>query len=244
MGDLSTHHDDWKKRLTKIIVDGVVRTKLEYAKEVYEYQCYCKEENSKKGGSTFTNNMVTWFGENKDSSSQLAAIGKDYDRLVTRVERLPSAQSSLYLIAKFDDKMFAKAVSNNVIKQSVTTAGIKKFISDIENLEYHSEQKKVTEKAEEREKEAIEKENNIPSEELLEDDGLKLLGVDDDGNEIWGTAETSADDPKEVVAKETTRNPDFDRDGVVDSIIKFVMALSTKLSDDDLVDFEDYVRSY
>lgn len=202
MGDLVTNHEDWKKRLHKIIVDGVVRTKLEYAKEVYEYRLYCMTEDTKKGGSRFTENMLSWFGENKDSSSQLATIGQDYDRLVERVDRLPSAQSSLILLAKMDDKMFAKATANNIIRQSVTTANIKKFIDDIETLEYQAEHKKVAEEAEKKHQEAREAEDNIPSEELLENDGLELVGIDDDGNEIWEAKGNSSSGVSEVTIKD------------------------------------------
>jgi|APSaa5957512576_1039674.scaffolds.fasta_scaffold09172_3 hypothetical protein len=247
MGDLITNHDDWKKRLQKIIVDGVVQTKLEYAKEVYEYHLYCQTEDTKKGGSRFTENMLVWFGENKDSSSQLSAIGKDYDRLIIKVDRLPPAQSSLLLFAKMSDKLFAKAVSNNIIKQSMTTAAIKKFISDTEMLQSQAEQRKVAEEADKKNAIAVAENNNIPSEELLDDDGLELVGVDDDGNEIWeargaptGVSEVTIKDE----AAEQERVNKLKRDEAnIEKVIENITVLLRKAGLDVAEEVLDYTMS-
>jgi len=246
MGDLIVGHDDWKKRLHKIIVDGVVRTKLEYAKEVYEYRLYCMTENTKKGGTRFTENMLSWFGENKDSSSQLAIIGQDYDRLISRVDRLPSAQSSLILLAQMDDKMFAKAVANNVVKQSTTTANIKKFINDIETLEYQLEHKKISEEAEKKHQAAREA-DDISSEELLEDDGLELVGIDDNGNEIWESRGSSPsvsevtikDEAAEHEKANKVKRDEEETEKVIENISVLLRKAGLQVAEDTL----DYVMS-
>lgn len=243
MSDLRTNHSDWRQRMQQIIVDGVVKTRLEYAKEVYAYQQYCKKEDTKKGGSKFTENMFTWFGENKDSCSQLAAIGNDYERLVSRIDRLPNAQSSLFFISKMDDETFTKAVANNVIKQGATTVSIKKYVSDLEQLEYNKEHEEIKKKAEVKHQQAREEEDNIPSEELMDDDGFELVGIDDDGNEIWelkgsGVSEVSISDPS---AQEEKKNKVKRDENFKEKLIDQGVALMRQLDVDTVEDIVDYI---
>lgn len=244
MKNLEKAHEDWRQKMQQIIVDGVVKTRLEYAKEVHAYQQFCKESESKKGGSRFTENMLTWFGENKDSCSQLATIGSDYDRLMTRIDRLPNAQSSLFFISKMDDDTFTKAIANNVIKQGATTVSIKSYVNDLEQLEYQREHEKTKEIAEEKHQKARKEEDAIPSEELMEDDDFELVGIDEDGNEIWELKGSGVSEVPGASNSKEGKKESFDRDGTINSIMQFVMSISNKLNDDDLVRFEEWVRDY
>jgi hypothetical protein len=245
MGQLTKiNHDEWRDRIKNIMQNNVLSSYLEYAKEVFEYQTNCKQFSQTKGGSEFTSNMVEWFGINKDASYQLAIIGSEHEFFLKNITRIPYAHSSLFMLAKLGGDSAQKLLNLKRITYTSTTKDIRSGIDEIENADRNRELKGDRDKAKKANDEAKKAEEEIPSEDLLED--FELAGFDDDGNEIW---ETKGSGVKEVTVKdeeaEQERVKQIAREEhKKEKIIDKIGAMIRKATMEDAEDALDYMISF
>jgi len=202
---------------------------IEFSKAVYDYKQECAPV---KGGSSFSKDVKDWIGLSQPSASKLCSIGAAYDSIAPFKNKLPTSRNALVELSKLDSDLIRKAVNSNTINAMSTAIDITNYKHDLEVAEKQKESAIVNELKKQEESE-------IESNELLDD--FELVGIDENGNEIW---ETKSSGVSEVKVEEQNIEPDFDRDGCVNSIMQFIMRMSNKLNDDDLQDFEEYVRNY
>jgi len=235
-------HTEWKEKLTahhinhQTSVQTVVENYLDYAKSVFEYSEYC---DSSKGGSTFSKNMNKWFGTDKNKASELSKIGSEHEYFMDNAEHLPIAHSSIFTLTKMSNSEVRKAIRTGVLTKDTTTAQLKKFKVEIDNEDSRKDQVKVNEEGKIKHIKAVEDQDEIPSEELLDD--LELVGLDDNGNERWEPKGVSFDNgEKEERANEITRN-----EKTLQKLAQEIHDLIIKVADIDLAeDFLGELKGY
>lgn len=220
--------DYWKNELISLQRKSA-ESIVEYCKAIHEYSMEC---DGVKGGSTFTKDMKDWLGVSSTQASKLKKIGEK-SALLSRIrESLPASRESLSIISDMDDNLIQKAIREKIINPEATAKQIKDYK---EQAEYYIEHKVQIEESQKKLEAAKEEEANIPSEELLDD--FELLGVDDDGNEIWGTKGEGSlieGSTKAVSSSEPKRE---DRGDLIDKLNTMLY----QLSNDDIHRVMDFV---
>lgn len=112
----ATALEAWHKRLdTKR--GTAIEAVLAFAGECYAFREDCER---KKGGSTYSEKMLAWFGINQSTASMWSVVGEHRAKLIGHGQLLPTSVDTLYQLCELPDKTIRRQVTPKTTRREAT----------------------------------------------------------------------------------------------------------------------------